>query len=364
MRTKLFGMGAAGNKAAILAVENNIISKENVVLINSTLTDIPVAYEGMKYELPGNVGGTGKDRKISKKQSKVAIEKKGIDLDKILIGNGKEQKVDQVIFVTSADGGSGSGSTVEFANYIYDVMRIPVMVFAFIGRTKDIKGLRNTVEFFKDLTKKATIQIIMNESFAEDESDGNDSRIEAEANSVFCNKLSVVLGNIIDRESAEQNLDERELVKIRTTPGYMVVESLISDQKIKNTEQVRKAVTDLFDNSKSPEPDKPDMARLGIIYNSEKEESQYLNILPVIKEKFGMPFEVFTHRQYVEKEPRHISVIMAGLVMPLDYINSIYESYVANTSKINKEEDIFAETMKQMDFEDDSAFEDDVEFDI
>ena len=55
---------------------------------------------------------------------------------------------------------------------------------------------------------------------------------------------------------------------------------------------------------------------------------------------------------------------MAGLVMPLDYINSIYESYVANTSKINKEEDIFAETMKQMDFEDDSAFEDDVEFDI
>ena len=77
-----------------------------------------------------------------------------------------------------------------------------------------------------------------------------------------------------------------------------------------------------------------------------------------------MPFEVFTHRQYVEKEPRHISVIMAGLVMPLDYINSIYESYVTNTSKINKEEDIFAETMKQMDFEDDSAFEDDVEFDI
>ena len=173
------------------------------------------------------------------------------------------------------------------------------MVFAFFGRTKDIKGLRNTVEFFKDLTKKATIQIIMNESFAEDESDGNDSRIEAEANSVFCNKLSVVLGNIIDRDSAEQNLDERELVKIRTTPGYMVVESLISDQKIKNTEQVRKAVTDLFDNSKSPEPDKPDMARLGIIYNSEKEESQYLNILPFIKEKFGMPFEVFTHRQYV-----------------------------------------------------------------
>ena len=44
MKTKLFGMGAAGNKASILAVQNNVIKQEDVILINSTFaaTGVPV----------------------------------------------------------------------------------------------------------------------------------------------------------------------------------------------------------------------------------------------------------------------------------------------------------------------------------
>ena len=41
MRTMIFGLGAAGNKAVILAVENHVISQDNAILINSTTTDIP-----------------------------------------------------------------------------------------------------------------------------------------------------------------------------------------------------------------------------------------------------------------------------------------------------------------------------------
>ena len=44
MRTRLIGLGAAGNKAAIEAVERGIIPCNNVMLLNSTLKDIPADY--------------------------------------------------------------------------------------------------------------------------------------------------------------------------------------------------------------------------------------------------------------------------------------------------------------------------------
>lgn len=364
MKTKLFGMGAAGNKASILAVQNNVIKQEDVILINSTLTDIPSSYDGEMYELPGKVGGTGKDRNISKKQAIACIKNGVVDLEKILVGDGKEGKVKQAIFVTSTDGGSGSGSTVEFVKYIIDELKIPVMVFAFIGRARDIKGLRNTIEFFKELHANATVQIISNELCAENENDFNESKIEMDANSDFCRKLSITLGIPIENTDSEQNLDERELSKLRTTPGYMITDSRLFDQKIKNIDQVKKEAELMMDNMKSPYPEKTDMKRVGLIYNSEKEESQFMNILPSITKKFGMAYEVFTHRQYISERPRMIAMILSGLAMPTEEINAIYEKYREATSTIDKTKDGFYDTVKNMEFEDDSVFDDALDLDF
>lgn len=356
IKTMLFGMGAAGNKAAIFAVDSRIINKEDVVLVNSTLTDIPVKdYDGKSKELPGNVGGTGKDRSISKKQAKKAIKENIFDFERLFSLKDKENRVKQVIFVTSTDGGSGSGSTVEFVDYIIEQLKIPVMVFAFIGRAKDIRGQRNTIEFFKELNQKATVQILLNSDFANGENDLNDSRIEADANAEFCRRLGIILGNKIVT-GVEQNLDERELYKIRTTPGYMIVGVSVFDQKIKNNEQVRKEIIDMMDNLKSPDPDCRDMSRIGLIYSSEREESQYMDILPVIKEKFGLIYEVFTHRQYKSDVSRYVAVIMAGLSMPSEEIAKIYSEYQNATQSINKEKDGFYDSIKNIEFDDDSIF--------
>lgn len=362
IKTKLFGMGAAGNKAAILSIDSHVIEKDDVILVNSTMSDIPVDFEGNTFELPGKVGGTGKDRNISKKQAKKAISEKLIDLEKLLNLSDKDQKVRQVIFVTSTDGGSGSGSTIEFANYIVKELKIPVMVCAFVGRARDIRGQRNTVEFFKELNEKITVQIIMNDDFALNENDVDESRIEAEANAEFSRRLSVVIGNQINN-NVEQNLDERELYKTRTTPGYMIVATRIFDQKIKNNDQVKKEAIEMLDSLKSPDPDSRDMARTALIYTCEKEESPYMDILNVIKEKFGLSYEVFTHRQYIKGGPRHISVIMAGLVMPMEAIKSVYEHYMSDSQSINKSKDSFFDSMKKIDLDDDSAFDTDSEFD-
>ena len=47
MYTKLIGLGAGGNKAAICAVKNQVIEMSNVMLVNSTLKDIPKDYDGV-----------------------------------------------------------------------------------------------------------------------------------------------------------------------------------------------------------------------------------------------------------------------------------------------------------------------------
>ena len=65
MNVKLIGIGAAGNKAAINAVENKVIAMEHVMLINSTLRDIPADYKGLKIEYAGSYGGCGKERNIA-----------------------------------------------------------------------------------------------------------------------------------------------------------------------------------------------------------------------------------------------------------------------------------------------------------
>ena len=360
MRTMIFGLGAAGNKAVILAVENHVISQDNAILINSTTTDIPSSYEGLKIELPGKIGGTGKDRNISKKQAKHALENNLIDIKGFLFDENDRKKYDQVILVSSTDGGSGSGSTTVFADYIKNKLNVPVFIYAFVGRPKDIRGPRNTVEFFKEIGNKYTVSIIANEKFAAGADDTNDSLIESKANVEFCKSLGLILGNSISHEDVEQNLDDRELVKIRTTPGYFISAVKVFDDKIKNVEQVRKEAMELFDKLPYPDPDDKDMTRVGLIYNSANDESSYMDILPVVKEKFGLSFETFTHRQYKdEKEcPRMFGVLMAGLPMPSKYVADIYAEYAEATKTINKSGDDFGKTVNDMTFsDDDDVFE-------
>lgn len=56
MITKLIGVGAGGNKAAICAVMNEVIDIDSTMLINSTLKDIPKDYTGICIEFSNSYG--------------------------------------------------------------------------------------------------------------------------------------------------------------------------------------------------------------------------------------------------------------------------------------------------------------------
>jgi hypothetical protein len=47
LNIRLIGIGAAGNKAAIHAVEKGVVTENELLLINNNLGDIPQAYKNL-----------------------------------------------------------------------------------------------------------------------------------------------------------------------------------------------------------------------------------------------------------------------------------------------------------------------------
>ena len=65
MKAKVIGIGAAGSKAAINLIEKGVMKRENIILINSTIGDVPVNYRDITVQYSNSTGGAGKERKGS-----------------------------------------------------------------------------------------------------------------------------------------------------------------------------------------------------------------------------------------------------------------------------------------------------------
>ena len=65
MEVTLFGIGAAGNKAAINVLEKGILDEKHVRLLNTTIKDIPESYKtdnkGIVFKFSSMLGGCGKE---------------------------------------------------------------------------------------------------------------------------------------------------------------------------------------------------------------------------------------------------------------------------------------------------------------
>lgn len=364
IKTKFFGLGAAGNKAMMMALESEVVKEDDVVLVNSTEDDIPNQYDGDVLILPGNTGGTGKNRKTSKAQADSLLKKGGSKFE-MMLGTAKPkddpERYGRVIMVCSADGGSGSGSTPVFAKHIVNDLHIPVTVFAFVGKPTDVTSRRNTIEFFTELGEIANLNyvIIDNSEFMLSKTDFDDSRIELDANKHFCMLLSIFNGNTIVPGNA-QNMDKRDQETLTRTPGYIIITSHKFDSKVKNAQQVideTRATMD--DNLKGPDPSEAGFECLGVIVTaSSSDEMKYLNAVEsVIEEKFGGWFKKYNHRQ--EGAETVVDIIMTGVKPPSDWIGNLYDQYKALSGTIDRSRTtITGGKGNKFTLDDDSAFTD------
>lgn len=350
MNVKLIGIGAAGNKAAINAVENHVIAMEHVMLINSTLRDIPVDYKGLKFEYAGSYGGCGKERNIAFDLAMKNLQEGILPLEEFLCLNDEKKKAELVVIVNSTEGGTGSGSSVVIGKYIQQVLGIQVHMFGFAGFQSDVRGLKNTVEWFQELEDNFTVECIENSKFL---AECRDNKIKAEkaANVEFGKKLGILMGNPI-RDSSH-NIDPTDLLKVSTEKGFMIIEST-NFEKIKNREQFESVVIDMIDNSKSIDIREITSTRIAVIININAASTDYISYEDIITERYGEPYEMFLHIQHEADMPEFIAVIVSGIKMPVEEVQKIHSEYKARMNRLDRTSDSFFAAAKKLELDDDA----------
>lgn len=346
MNLKVIGAGAAGNKAVIQLVENGF-NLNDIALINSTIKDIPDMYRDRAMIFgtnSGNLGGCGKERKLGKSLLLADMKSGAVSFDGLA-----DPDTNAVVIATSTEGGSGSSTAPIIAKYIKEVLGIPVIICLFFGFNDDLRGMKNSIDVCKELNGEYGIIGICNWKFLE-ECNGNKFMAEKRANEKFVSVVKTICGNDINPSS--QNIDDTDLYKIITTPGYMKIES-INIGKIKDNAQFDKAINNAINYSYLMDSPKG-VKRIGIIINGNDDNIDYS--FEAIKNAYGMPFEMFTHAQE-SKTDNTLTWIAAGLPMPIDEVQEIFDKYSKNVAAVNTKKDTFFDNLSAMDSKEDESFD-------
>jgi len=331
LNVKVIGIGAAGNKGAIELIEQKVVEKNNVVLLNSTLKDVPAAYKDSAIQIEGMFNGCAKERTIANAMIMNNLQNGKISLDAIM-----QENDTMVIIITSLEGGTGSGASTVIAKYFADVLNTHVTIIGYSGFEDDSRGMKNTVDWFKELADKWTIQCISNKKFLK-ENFNNKNKAEKAANAELVHRVKVILGQTISE--SEQNIDDADLQKIATTPGFMTIETVPID-KIKNVDAFNKAIIEAIDNSKSLDVE-PTCKRIGVIIDvRDKTRDSIDGHFDVLRQRYGEPFEFFTHIQNVH-ENETVTFIIAGLKMPEEEVEALYNAFLARMSSVDNSKDNF-----------------------
>lgn len=355
MNLNIFGVGAAGNKAAIECIERGIIPENCVKLINTTTKDIPEKYKINKnliVQFSSMLGGCGKEPEKGDRAMTEAITEGKIDLGSMITDDCRE-----IVLVTSTEGGTGCGATPVLAKY-FELVNIPVHVFAFVGFQDEARGINNTLKFFKRLSNNVILHTIMNDQFID--FTGNYERAESMANAEFANQIKTLIGSKMIPSS--QNIDDTDLYKATTTPGYMDIKN-ISLTGVKNIDTFNEAIIKAFENGNCLEYDRS-CKRLAIIVNaSERIQESIDSKLEVIKRYTGEPYEVFRHIQNNDIDSdEYIDIITSGMNFPEKGIIDISKKYMKLKNDLNKGRTGFDDIFANIDLDD--ADEDEFNVDL
>lgn len=349
LSTVIIGVGAAGNKAAIQVLKDNIMDKSQILLLNSTIRDVPEDYKDLCIEF-GDIKGCGKERELAKKMIMSSMQNNQVNLDEFL----KRSKSKIVTIVSSSEGGTGSGASVLIAQYIdyinnqmkkknpnYKPYKIHMVVFT--GFEDDARGLKNTVDWFNDLNSTYTVEAISNQNFMNEAK----SREEAEdmANKEFAKRMSIYVGNYI--VPSDDNMDDTDLYKTVTTPGYLMIEHT-NIEKLKSKEDFDNLLEEMIENSRSLDTE-VGSTRIGVIINTTQKNRSYMDeTFKLIKEKYGTPYEFYKHFQTTDSD-EFVQIIISGAKLPIDTIKKTYDKYTKQMEAIDFKKDDFFNSKDKFD---------------
>ena len=349
MKFMFVGVGAAGNKAVLEIPKAGICNDDQVILINTTDRDIPKDFHGNVLILSPENAGAGKERKVARTLAAQYLKSRTDAMKEMF------KDVDSVMFITSVEGGTGSGATPVLASYVGKVLGKNTHIVAFTGFEDDVRGLENTVEFFKDINFETDIMTIRNNAFLE-EANGNKLDAEKLANKELVKRVRIILG--LDFIPGEHNIDSTDLYKLVSTTGYKTIERIDFKKDLLNKDDFDTYCKNMIYNSKSVKSNNPGQLRLGMILNIKPETESAINFdYPVIIDAYGKPYEIYLQEQYDPKQGQYIAFISSGMKMPIDEVTAVYDRYKEETKKVDKANDGFFDAVKGYDIDaEDSMF--------
>ena len=342
-----FGCGQGATKAMITCIENGVLDKKDCCVVNSTTKDIPQSYLDTAIVISDNPdAGCGKERETARGLMAAYIKEHPIDIASKVIN------YDYVNIIAAAEGASGSGASVVLARYIActdfskftndtsEPLHIPVIITLITGFETDVRGISNTINYFKDLNGvDLTVRTVSNKSFLENAS--NLFTAEKMANEEISTAFKVI--SAADLDNSEQNIDDTDHFKIITNPGLMFVTEIKVDKKIKNSNQLEQMISDAIDYSNSLEFE-PSATKVGLYMNLSENTLSHMNTsFPSIKQKLcgtGIIPEFFVHKQYDGNE-EYIRIIASGINLPKEEIADLYTRF-QNSVSSNTEDDFFS----------------------
>lgn len=335
------GCGAAGNKA-VIDLMNIGYNPNKCFLINSTAKDIPEEYQDMSMIFGASgfnrLGGCGKERAIGREMLMADLKSNKIDVSKMVDPNDQA-----IILVGSTEGGSGSSSVPLLARYLKQVYNRNVICVLFFGFNDDARGMQNSIELCKELSDSYTVIGISNEKFLEG---NNKFMAEKKANELFCDIVKILSGAII--VPGIQMIDDTDLYKVATTPGYMVVNSYTFNRP-KTSEEYEKNLNGFLTSQKFVDPGKnPGAKRIACIFDIPGDDDNVDYAGKAFRTLYGEPYEFFTHLNN-QSDCYRVSYIVSGMKLPSEEIQNIYDSYLDRTSKVNKAKDDFFDIVGEMD---------------
>jgi len=329
LNAKIFGIGAAGNKACIDLMCAIPELADKITLVNTTMKDIPLEYRDKAIELTGPFKGCGKERKKANQIMYDNLKSGTLDYD-------YDSKDSMCIIVTSSEGGTGSGGSIMLAKYLSKVYKQHIHFYIFTGFEDDGRSLKNTVDLFQELDESYTVQAISNAKFL-NEANGNRIKAEKLANEKFINDVKTLLGGFICE--SEQNIDESDLLKINKTPGYMIIER-IDLGNIKNVKEFNTKLIETLDNSKNMNYE-PTCKRYGVVLNINDKISDFIDYSnSILKARCGIPFESFLHIQNIY-QGNFMDIIVSGLKLPENDIVDTYNNFIESSKAVDISKDEF-----------------------
>lgn len=345
LRGFTFGCGQGATKAMITCIENGTLNRDDCCVVNSTTKDIPIEYQRDAIVISDDPdAGCGKERENAR----------GLMADYININpNAIREKIidyDYVNIIAAAEGASGSGASVVLARWIACTnfadnkdeppYHIPIIITLITGFESDIRGISNTINYFKDLNgAPITIRTVSNKKFLEKAS--NTFTAEKLANEDISTAFKIISAH--DLDNSEQNIDDTDHFKIITNNGLMFIAEINIDKKIKNPNQFEQLISDAIDYSSSLEFE-PSASKIGLYMNVSNDTLANIDTnFPSIKQKLcgsNIIPEFFIHKQYNGKE-EYVRIIATGINLPKDEIADLYNKF-QNSNITKKEDDFFS----------------------